>query len=98
MESLPPEKSAASFTTLHATNRISMLCSDYATILLGGDLFTSSAIPIGMYCPKCEKRVKKERLEELEKELKERFDDNSLGRGLCPVCGTTLIHLPNGDD
>ncbi|NYT12744.1 MAG: hypothetical protein GKC03_09415 [Methanomassiliicoccales archaeon] len=51
-----------------------------------------------MYCPKCEKSLKKERLEELEKQLKERFDDDSLGRGLCPVCGTPLIDLSQRGD
>jgi hypothetical protein len=47
-----------------------------------------------MYCPKCEKTIRKERLEELERELRERFANQSLSRGLCPVCGTRLIELP----
>ncbi|MGD0057534.1 MAG: hypothetical protein ABSB83_06760 [Methanomassiliicoccales archaeon] len=46
-----------------------------------------------MYCPKCEKTIKKERLEEIRKELKNRFDSNSLERGICPVCGTQLIEM-----
>lgn len=46
-----------------------------------------------MYCPKCERTIKKERLEELERELRERFGNQSLSRGLCPVCGTALIKL-----
>jgi len=46
-----------------------------------------------MYCPKCEKTVKKERLEDVKKELKKRFDSNSLQRNICPVCGTQLVEL-----
>jgi len=51
-----------------------------------------------MYCPKCKKSLKKERLENLEKELKERFDNDSLERGLCPVCGTPLIDISQERD
>lgn len=46
-----------------------------------------------MYCPKCEKNIPKERIEELDKELRRRFNIDSLSRGLCPVCGTPLIEL-----
>jgi len=51
-----------------------------------------------MYCPKCEKTIQKERLEELERELQERFGNRSLSLGLCPVCGTRLIELPQEED
>jgi len=44
-----------------------------------------------MYCPKCERMIKKERIEEIREELKRRFKSESLERGLCPVCGTPLI-------
>jgi hypothetical protein len=44
-----------------------------------------------MYCPKCEKTIKRERLEEISKELKSRFESTSLDEGICPVCGTSLI-------
>jgi len=46
-----------------------------------------------MYCPKCEKTIKKERLEEISEELRSRFDLNSLDRGVCPVCGMPLIDM-----
>jgi hypothetical protein len=46
-----------------------------------------------MYCPKCEKTVKRERLEEIRKELKDRFESTSLDKGICPVCGTSLIDV-----
>jgi len=52
VESLPPEKSAANFTTLHAKDMISMLCRDQdSKCPLGGDLFISTAIPIGDVLP-----------------------------------------------
>ena len=51
-----------------------------------------------MYCPKCEKTIRKEKLEQLEKELKTRFDDESLSLGLCPVCGTPLIRISKGGE
>jgi ssDNA-binding Zn-finger/Zn-ribbon topoisomerase 1 len=44
-----------------------------------------------MYCPKCEKTIKKERLDEIREELRNQFDSDSLDRGVCPVCGTPLI-------
>jgi hypothetical protein len=44
-----------------------------------------------MYCPRCEKSIKKERLEELSKELKSKFGSSSLDQGACPVCGTVLL-------
>ncbi|HXZ23916.1 MAG TPA: hypothetical protein VEH08_04195 [Methanomassiliicoccales archaeon] len=46
-----------------------------------------------MYCPKCEKTIKKERLAEVNKQLKERFGKDSLEKGQCPVCGTPLMNL-----
>lgn len=48
-------------------------------------------MPSRMYCPKCERMIKKERIEEIREELKKRFKSESLERGLCPVCGTPLI-------
>jgi uncharacterized protein with PIN domain len=52
-------------------------------------------LPIGttMYCPRCERSIKRTDLEQLNKELKERFQRNSLERGECPVCGAPLIDL-----
>ena len=46
-----------------------------------------------MYCPRCERTIKKEKLEELDQELKRRFDRDSIERGKCPVCDTPLIQL-----
>jgi ssDNA-binding Zn-finger/Zn-ribbon topoisomerase 1 len=46
-----------------------------------------------MYCPKCDRTIKKERLAQINQELKERYKKDSLERGLCPVCGTDLIDL-----
>lgn len=51
-----------------------------------------------MYCPKCEKTIRKERFDELKKELQDRFENDSLSQGLCPVCGTPLIELSRRDD
>ena len=48
-----------------------------------------------MYCPRCEKTIKKERMEEINKNLKNRFDKDSLEHGSCPVCGTQLLDLNN---
>ncbi len=46
-----------------------------------------------MYCPKCKKTIEKERVEEIDKKLRERFRIDSLSRGICPVCGCQLIDL-----
>lgn len=46
-----------------------------------------------MYCPKCDKTIKRERIAEVNLTLKERFKSDSLERGLCPVCGTRLFDL-----
>ena len=44
-----------------------------------------------MYCPKCNKTIKDERLEEVNKQLVEQFNKDSLSKGNCPVCGTRLM-------
>ncbi|MDD1773817.1 MAG: hypothetical protein LUQ14_04250 [Methanomassiliicoccales archaeon] len=46
-----------------------------------------------MYCPKCERTIKKERLDQVKKELKSRFGSDSLEKNICPVCGTPLIDV-----
>jgi ssDNA-binding Zn-finger/Zn-ribbon topoisomerase 1 len=46
-----------------------------------------------MYCPKCDKTIKRERIAEVNITLKERFKSDNLERGLCPVCGTRLFDL-----
>ncbi|WP_019176375.1 hypothetical protein [Methanomassiliicoccus luminyensis] len=44
-----------------------------------------------MYCPRCDRTIKKDDLDQLNQELKKKFDVDSLERGNCPVCGTALI-------
>jgi len=46
-----------------------------------------------MYCAKCDKSIKKEKLESIRKELMERYRRDPLGEGLCPVCGTPLVDV-----
>ena len=46
-----------------------------------------------MYCPKCDKTIKRERIAEINLTLKEKFKSDNLERGLCPVCGTQLFDL-----
>ncbi len=46
-----------------------------------------------MYCPKCDKTIKPERIAEVNLKLKERFNSDKLEKGLCPVCGTRLFDL-----
>jgi len=55
-------------------------------------LYGRCVLPL-MYCPKCDRTIKKERLAQINQELKERYKKDSLERGLCPVCGTGLIDL-----
>ncbi|MFP4169666.1 MAG: hypothetical protein ACLFUV_01390 [Methanomassiliicoccales archaeon] len=51
-----------------------------------------------MYCPKCEKTIRRERLEDLSEDLKRRFNIDALDQGVCPVCGTRLIDTGKGDE
>ncbi|HSV42701.1 MAG TPA: hypothetical protein VLH13_04745 [Methanomassiliicoccales archaeon] len=44
-----------------------------------------------MYCPKCDKTIPDEKLEEIHRQLVEQFKKDSLAQGKCPVCSTTLI-------
>lgn len=44
-----------------------------------------------MYCPRCDRTIKKDHLEQVNQELKRKFDVDSLEKGNCPVCGTALI-------
>jgi len=45
------------------------------------------------YCPRCEKSIKKEKIDEIDKKLKEMFNLDSLSRRICPVCGCPLIEI-----
>lgn len=45
------------------------------------------------YCPKCDRTVTRERLEEIDPELMERFGKSCLSSMRCPVCDTDFIDL-----
>ncbi|UCE80330.1 MAG: hypothetical protein JSV94_03945 [Methanobacteriota archaeon] len=45
------------------------------------------------YCPKCDRTVPKERLEEIDVELRSRFDRGCLHSLKCPVCEMEFIDL-----
>ncbi len=53
------------------------------------------------YCPKCDRTVSRERLEEIEADLVGRFGRSCLATMRCPVCDTDFIDLgsvqPGGD-
>lgn len=53
------------------------------------------------YCPKCDRAVSRERLEQIDPELAERFGKSCLYSMKCPVCDTDFIDLdkvpPGGD-
>jgi len=51
-----------------------------------------------VYCPKCEKSVPKEELEERAKQLYAMFGDKSLATGRCPVCGTMMIDVDKAEE
>ncbi|MGE4275263.1 MAG: hypothetical protein AB7E27_04260 [Candidatus Methanomethylophilaceae archaeon] len=44
-----------------------------------------------MYCPRCERHIPPEKLEEKKEILQREFGKDDLERGLCPVCGTELV-------
>jgi ssDNA-binding Zn-finger/Zn-ribbon topoisomerase 1 len=50
-----------------------------------------------MYCPKCKKTIKADRMEKVDAELQRRFKNDSLSRGLCPVCSTPLVAPKRGE-
>jgi RNA polymerase-binding transcription factor DksA len=45
-----------------------------------------------MYCAKCDKTIPDERLQEISLKLAEQFGNDSLSKGVCPVCGTRLMN------
>ncbi len=45
------------------------------------------------YCPKCDRSVSRERLVEIDAELRERFGRSCLPSLRCPVCETEFIDL-----
>ncbi len=46
-----------------------------------------------MYCPKCRKTIKKERAEAIRRELIDKYHQDPLGKGICPVCATSLVDV-----
>lgn len=44
-----------------------------------------------MYCPKCNKTIPDERLEDIGKKLAEQYKSDAIAKGNCPVCGTPLL-------
>jgi len=45
------------------------------------------------YCPKCDRSVPKERLAQVDAELRERFGRSCMQSMRCPVCETEYIDL-----
>jgi uncharacterized Zn finger protein (UPF0148 family) len=46
-----------------------------------------------IYCPKCDRSIPKEQMEERSKILNEVFGNKLLEEGKCPVCGTPMIDM-----
>jgi ssDNA-binding Zn-finger/Zn-ribbon topoisomerase 1 len=44
-----------------------------------------------VYCPRCDKSIPKDQLEERSAQLIALSGSDSLKRGICPVCGTRMI-------
>ena len=44
-----------------------------------------------LHCPRCNKSIDKAKIEEIDARLMNTFQNDSLRRGKCPVCGTPLI-------
>ncbi|MGQ9588064.1 MAG: hypothetical protein ACUVT7_06780 [Thermoplasmata archaeon] len=45
------------------------------------------------YCPKCDRTISKERIEEADRELRARFGVSKLSALRCPVCDAEYIDL-----
>ncbi len=46
-----------------------------------------------MHCPRCQRTISPEKLEEKREALRREFGNDDLDRGLCPVCGTKMVDL-----
>lgn len=46
-----------------------------------------------IYCPRCEKSIPKDELEERSRQLMAMVGNDSLERGVCPVCGTRMLDI-----
>ncbi|HEX9908862.1 MAG TPA: hypothetical protein VGB78_10445 [Thermoplasmata archaeon] len=45
------------------------------------------------YCPKCDRTIEKERIDQADRELRNRFGIDKLSHLRCPVCDTEYIDL-----
>lgn len=45
------------------------------------------------YCPKCDRKIAKDRVEEADRELRQRFGVTKLSELRCPVCDCEYIDL-----
>jgi len=45
------------------------------------------------YCPKCDRTLPKEKVEEVDKQLRSMFGNASLSSLRCPVCGSDYVDL-----
>ncbi len=45
------------------------------------------------YCPKCDRTIAKDRVEQTDRELREKFGVVKLGELRCPVCNSEYIDL-----
>jgi hypothetical protein len=50
------------------------------------------------YCPKCDRTIPKERVEEADRELRARFGITKLSSLRCPVCDTQYIDMDKCKD
>lgn len=44
-----------------------------------------------LHCPRCKKDIDKSKVDEIDARLMNTFQNDSLRRGVCPVCHTPLI-------
>lgn len=44
-----------------------------------------------LHCPRCNKNIDKDKVDEIDARLMNDYHNDSLRRGLCPVCRTPLI-------
>lgn len=46
-----------------------------------------------IYCPKCDRSIRKVDLEERRRILRDVFDNKSIDEGRCPVCGAPMLDM-----
>jgi len=44
-----------------------------------------------LHCPRCKKNIDKAKVEQIDSQLMNDYNNDSLRRGVCPVCQTPLI-------